>query len=134
MKTKSFNRPIFIDVDNTLVRPATEEEKQRSTIHIQSKADKEPKEYVVNLKHVWYALNAYHRGKQIFVWSGNGAEWAEIVCKELNLDKYVTGYMTKPEYCVDDYHPKAWLKCFYIPKGWADANTYFNEINFGEKE
>ena len=134
MEPKSFNRPIFIDVDNTLVRPATEEEKEKATVYIQSKADKQEQEYVVHKKHIWYAINAYHRGKQIFVWSGNGAEWAKTVCEALHIENYVTAYMTKPEYCVDDFHPKAWLKCFYIPKGWSDFNSYLNEIKLEEGE
>lgn len=77
---------------------------------------------IIDGKHTWYGTPNYkliellkkhkHWGKYtIVVWSQSGWEWAELIVKELGMEKDVDMVMSKPDRYYDDLEIKeqGWL-------------------------
>jgi hypothetical protein len=96
MNVIPMNNPVYVDVDGTIVRNLTYDEKQglaildfcpnsmeiphplrgnKNTVRVPMKANVE------------LLRDMHARGRTIVVWSANGYQWAEAVCKALELDK-----------------------------------------------
>lgn len=49
------------------------------------------------------------RGYTVIVWSHSGADWAEAVCKALDMDDLVSLYLAKPKFYIDDLAASTWI-------------------------
>jgi phosphoserine phosphatase len=59
--------------------------------------------------HVELIKKFWGLGYDIYIWSKTGKEWAEAVARKLGLRKYVTSYLTKPDYYMDDHPAEQWM-------------------------
>lgn len=101
------NKTVWFDVDDTLVMW------QRSSISddrtIEFEADW-GKEYLIpHRDHIEQLKNFAIRGHKVIVWSCGGWQWAEVVVKTLNLEKYVTIVCNKPDWIYDDLPASSWM-------------------------
>ena len=55
----------------------------------------------------------------IVVWSQTGYDWAEAVSNAVGLSQYVSLYLTKPRYYVDDKECQKWMG----ERLWRDPTT-----------
>lgn len=115
MNINKHERPIMIDVDETLVLHATY--KYDGTIaKVEKVAVDDPLD---SSKKIWLTPHAamirllreeHARGGQIWVWSRGGTQWAVNVIKALKLEDLVYEVMTKPMVYFDDKPVEEWLQ------------------------
>ncbi len=64
---------------------------------------------VPNKKNIKLLIKFYKLGYEICVWSKTGKSWALAVCERLGVNEYVSFYLTKPDFLIDDMEPSKWL-------------------------
>lgn len=64
---------------------------------------------VPNQKNINLVKKFIKLGYGIVAWSATGAEWAKAVFTAVGLDEYVTIYLTKPRYYLDDVECTEWM-------------------------
>jgi hypothetical protein len=111
MQVLGKGRCLYVDVDNTLIRPAAfgPEVLLLGSTH-----------YTV-LGHNVETLKRFsdNPGTTIFVWSLGGAEWAEKVVRALKLQDYVDFCISKPTWFLDDRRDAGFT---LNDEAWIDAN------------
>lgn len=104
-----FKKPVFFDCDDTLVLWNTSKYNETAPAVC---SEFFPPDYItliphqknINLLKKFAKLNY-----EVIVWSQTGSDWAREVVDILNIKKYVSGYMTKPRFYVDDLPCTAWM-------------------------
>lgn len=99
---------VLCDVDDTLVLWDRSSLQNHPVITTVFKRE-EPIELVVNTKNVKTVEKLYKLGYNIVIWSHSGADWAEHVAKLIGIEKYVSAYMDKPKYYLDDADAATWM-------------------------
>lgn len=86
--------------------------------------------YIRNDKNINTIKKFYKLGYTIIAWSKTGSDWAERVCKHLDIDKYISCYLTKPTYYLDDKDVNEWIG----PRIWRDADGKRHKEKFIREE
>lgn len=107
MKTIENEVNVGFDVDGTLIRPATREDKTDESMYPNGRllhifADNTSKYYLVHTEHVELLKSYRKRGFYVIVWSANGHDHAGRIVRALNLEDSVDLVMTKCMKHVDD--------------------------------
>lgn len=96
------------DVDDTLVSWSTPEGMEDKEIEIN--CDGVVSRKVPNTHNITLLKKLYETGHIVVVWSGSGVKWCKAVVKALNLEGYIHGAISKPQYYIDDKpNPKEWM-------------------------
>lgn len=105
---------VVVDMDDTIVMHDLSEYQPRETISYG------PGDIVVspNQKNINLLVKLYKLDYTIVAWSRTGSDWARAVCQKLDIDKYVSLYMTKPMFYIDDVPADGWMK-----RLWRDPVT-----------
>lgn len=101
---------VMFDIDGTLVLYGKEGPTVKLSYH-----GIELRELVPHTGHISFLKALKKRGFTIFVWSNNGADWAEEVVTKLNIKEYCDYAMTKPQKVIDDENVEKFIKTVYIP-------------------
>lgn len=109
--SKVKDQHIFCDVDNTLILYIKDSKEQ-----IQIKDHHDIIIDVVPHKQHIELLKKLSKNNTIIVWSYAGKEWADIVVKELHLNKFIDYTLDKPHIYIDDLNATEWMGTQgYIP-------------------
>lgn len=103
-----FERPtLFVDVDDTLLLHDLSEYPNKPRINISCNG----RDFVgiPHEKNINMLIKFYKLGYEITVWSKTGKEWAREVSFMLNVNRYVTTYLKKPDFIMDDKAPSEWI-------------------------
>ena len=115
MNVNKHERPIFCDIDETLVLHG-DYKHSGSIASVPKIAVDDPLD---SSKKIWVTPHAamirlleeeHYRGAQIWVWSRGGAHWAANVIKALKIEHLVHEVMTKPLVYFDDKPAQDWLQ------------------------
>jgi len=98
---------VYCDIDDTLIMWDTSQYKDLHTLIINYGG--EDTYLKINQKNVNLLIKLYKLGYSIVAWSQTGYDWAELVCKELYIDKYISLYLSKPRYHIDDLPSTVWM-------------------------
>lgn len=102
---------VYCDVDDTLIMwdysKHKEELKDSDAVTI-TFYDHDSYVYK-NQKNINLLIKLAKMNYGIVLWSQTGAEYAEVVARKLGIDEFVTLYMTKPRYHIDDLPSSAWM-------------------------
>jgi hypothetical protein len=112
--TKSGPTAMF-DIDDTLILWNTPEGHEDREVKIDCEgviSYRVPNIYNINL-----LKKFYESGHIVILWSGSGVRWCKAVAKALNIENYIDGCISKPQYYIDD---KA------NPKEWIGKHVYFD--------
>lgn len=119
MKTIKNERPVFTDIDGTLIvhgpKPGI------PTVQVY---DPEAQKYVtmgVNRSMVKLVREEKARGAFIVAWSRGGYQWAKNVINALCLENHVDLVMTKPAVYLDDLPVEEWMET----RIFLDENTVY---------
>lgn len=93
---------VVCDVDYTLIRPTTKNDRHLSCVEIINPNSGLATYYTVHHQHVELLRRYKGRGFYITVWSANGSAHAESVVKALDLEDVVDEVKTKPFKHIDD--------------------------------
>ena len=107
---KKIKNPVYFGVDDTLVFWKFDLPADLIQVHSAFGLTnlKPNQELIERLKRHYYSAHT------IIVWSQSGAEWAETVCKALQIDPYVHWYQDKPLTYYDDTESALWLKRSFV--------------------
>lgn len=110
-------RTLYSDVDDTILMHNLSDypEEQHVTVTCNGR------EFVgvPNVKNLNLLVKFYKLGYDIIIWSKTGASWAKAVGAALNLDQYVTHYLSKPDFILDDRDASQWMG----PRCYRDAKS-----------
>lgn len=128
MKVLKSDKVLYCDVDDTLV---FWEPIPNSPYKVQIEMGGVKREYFFAPHVVRHLEEHGKRGHGLVVWSKGGWEWARAVTKALGLedhfekDKLVVA--AKPEWVLDDKHPKLWLPPHVNPNPHLDVEEEHEE-------
>ena len=98
-----FDNPVFIDCDDTLILWDISEFPKESQVVINKDwGEDDPTKIVIHQKNVNLVRKFAKLGYDIIIWSRTGRAWAEAVAKLCGVSKYVSAYMSKPNFYIDD--------------------------------
>lgn len=86
---------IFVDVDDTLIRTVGS---KRIPI-------------CETIRHI---RRLHESGMILYLWSSGGAEYAEIIARELELSQCFVAFLPKPKAYIDDQPINEWRYCRHI--------------------
>lgn len=113
MNVLPMNNPVYVDVDGTLVRERTEQDKENFEFPFHIKHPLRDGFVTKTIMHANTQLlrDMHARGRTIVVWSQAGYQWAEAVCKALDLDKLSPPIYVceKPIAYIDDLECSAFM-------------------------
>ncbi len=89
---------VYCDVDNTIVRQATDEDSH--SIRIEAPGFEQ--RCALRMLTIRELTREFEKGNSIVVWSARGYDWAEAVVKALGLEQYVAAVASKPSKYFDD--------------------------------
>lgn len=113
-KYKSSYKTVFVDIDETLIHHKTGLVTwQLAHVYCVSYINGDVW-FMKNLKNIKLVEHFYALGYDVLVWSKTGADWAELVCKKIEIDKYVKCYLSKPTFYIDDKDVSEWIG----PREW----------------
>lgn len=118
---KSNYKTVCVDVDKTLVFDTMSKhyDPERSLLltYVNGAVSITPHTKNIELVKLFYKL-----GYEVIVWSKTGSDWAEAVCTEVGLRPYVSTYLTKPMYYIDDEECSKWMgqRRWLKPEGEED--------------
>jgi len=105
--TKSGPTAMF-DIDDTLILWNTPEGHEDREVKIDCEgviSYRVPNIYNINL-----LKKFYESGHIVILWSCSGVRWCKAVAKALNIENYIDGCISKPQYYIDDKaNPKEWI-------------------------
>ena len=101
-------KTVYVDVDNTLVQDSLKMGKGHPR-EIVVDYTNGPVWIVPNRKNIELVILFFKLGYKVVVWSKTGADWAELVCKAVGLDRCADIYLTKPMYYIDDEECSQWM-------------------------
>lgn len=127
---KTFNSEIVtaFDCDETLVMWSWDAEHDKDAIEIMQPMENGPLSFnkLVPNKPVIERLKGHAaQGHTIIVWSAGGGSWAEAVVKALDLEKFVSACMSKPQFFYDDLPAVEWL---------SEVNRYHLDYRTGARK
>lgn len=100
-------RTLYVDVDDTLLMH------DRSAFVFTSEVTVKCKGRtfvgVPNKKNINLLVKFYKLGYDVIVWSKTGASWARAVGGVLGINEYVSHYLSKPDFYMDDRDAKDWM-------------------------
>jgi len=98
-----FNRIVFVDVDDTLVR----------SVGVKR----------IPMPGVVASVRALHqKGVQLYLWSSGGAEYARGSAVELGIEECFVAFLPKPHAYIDDQPVEEWRFCKHVlPSNAAEA-------------
>lgn len=102
----------YIDVDDTLVVYNSPKFYSATASTVDYKNGKVY--FVRNQNNIDLLKHFYSLGYDILVWSKTGADWARLVCESIKVDKFVSAYLTKPTFYIDDKDVEEWIG----PREW----------------
>lgn len=72
---------------------------------------------VPNTKNINLLIKFYKLGYDVILWSKTGASWAKAVGEALDLGQYVSYYLSKPDFILDDREVSQWMgpRCYRDP-------------------
>lgn len=103
---------VLIDVDKTLIRPATKSDDLFILFNY----------YNIHQPHVPMHNNIMllkaqkARGYEVIVHSANGWQWAQEVVEKLQLTDHVDEVATKPLKYIDDKPADEWMQQVFVPE------------------
>jgi hypothetical protein len=97
---------VYFDVDSTLVFTSQETPKD---ISCYQPVEIGGRRFYIHVPHVEHLKDFYARGHNVIVWSQGGALWARMVVQALDVERYVTACLSKPQWVFDDKPVEAWL-------------------------
>lgn len=100
---------VMCDVDDTLVMHDVSKYPGQETVGIDDPITGKKIHLVINKPMVRLVKEEIRRGRQVFVWSRGGYEWATAVVTALGLDTYPIIVMDKPLVYFDDKDCQEWL-------------------------
>lgn len=101
------DKTLYVDCDDTLIMwNLSEYRATQATYYFEYKGNEIG--YIRNQRNINLVTKFAKLGYTIIVWSQTGSDWAEAVGRELEIDKYVAVYLTKPTYHLDDLPSTAW--------------------------
>lgn len=123
MKVLKTDKVLFCDVDDTII---FWEPLQNSPYTVKIEMFGKTSKYYF-APHVLRHLQEHgRRGHGLVVWSKGGYEWAHAVTKALKLEEFFEKdklvVLSKPEWLLDDKHPKLWLPNHVNPNPHLDAD------------
>lgn len=123
MKVIQSERPIFCDVDDTLVMHGDDLTLlcPLDIVEINDPISKRKIRLRKNHAMIRLVKEEFTRGAHIFVWSRGGFDWASSVVIALGLKPYVHYVLSKPLVYLDDKNVEQWLK----DRVWISPNTKY---------
>jgi hypothetical protein len=113
-------RTLYVDVDDTLLLHDLSEHRWDTFAGpVEVECNGRVFEGVPHQKNIKLLIKFYKLGYDIIVWSKTGKTWAEEVCKTLNIGQYVSTYLTKPDFYLDDKPVGDWIG----PRIWRDPKS-----------
>jgi hypothetical protein len=103
-KLLEYERVAYFDVDETIVLWKPREE-ALSPDYVELERNGVTAYGKLNVKIAHKMLMHKFWGDGVVVWSNSGGKFAQYICKQFNLDKFVDQYLSKPFCYYDD------LKC-----------------------
>lgn len=110
-------KTLFSDVDETLICHDLSEFPVESQITITCNG--RTFQAVPHQKNINLLIKFYKLGYDVYVWSKTGKSWAEAVVRDLNLQSFVAGCLSKPDWLLDDKGVETWMG----PRVWRDPNS-----------
>lgn len=121
------HKVLTVDCDDTLVMWQLSMYPDLPRVEV-ALPDIAPSILVLNQKNVNLVKKFYKLGFKIVVWSQTGYDWAKAVAEAVGLSEYVTLYMTKPRYHVDDLPSSVWMG----ERLWRDPVTGVSEDKYND--
>lgn len=120
MKVIKNDKIVMCDVDSTLLEYNLSSYPNEDRVHLNLTNDKTFEMIAVpNKKNINLLIKLAKLGYSIILWSRSGSLWAEEAGKKLDIDKYITLYLTKPLYYIDDQQSQD----FMGTRLWRDPVT-----------
>ena len=110
-------RALYVDVDDTLL--LHDKSQYPDYQHITVGCNGREFVGVAHAKNIKLLIKFWKLGYEVYVWSKTGKSWAEAVCRALSLEMYVSAYLTKPDFYMDDKGANEWLG----PRVYRDPKT-----------
>lgn len=107
MNSLQSHKVVMVDCDDTLIMWQTSEYPELLLVDIPY-GPYEPT-VGINQKNVNLVKKLAKLGYTIICWSQSGFDWAQAVSRAVGLQEYVSLYLTKPRYYVDDLKSDAWI-------------------------
>jgi hypothetical protein len=101
------DRTLYVDCDDTLV--AWNISEYPDLPRLQVTCFGYTSELVPNQKNINLVVKFAKLGYKVVVWSQSGSEWAETIGRAVCIDDYVSLYISKPSWYLDDLPATDWL-------------------------
>ena len=117
-------RPIYVDVDDTLILYNTPSDYPGATVTIEEcklyDGGSVERTFAVNTVLIEMVCKHKSEGCSVIVWSAGGSSWALMVVKALGLEEVVDAVTAKPDTIYDDWKPADWMPepRYPLPPGW----------------
>lgn len=110
-------RTLYVDIDDTLLMHNLSDYGSLEAIMIEANG----RQFwgVPNDKNILLVQKFYRLGYDIVAWSKTGKTWAKAVCKALDVAPFVSVYLTKPDFYLDDKPVEYWMG----PRVYRDSKT-----------